>query len=188
MCCFDEAPTPPADPPADPPPGGGGLGWQLPSPYQLDRDGIIATAAAFVGFSYWWGGAKLPDPWEAAGKPHGSCSSGVHSGTYGADCSGFVADVWQLPEAVSFESTAHPFSTASFYNDRTHWRATTREQARRGDAMVYRSGGSGHIVILESFDSWGQAWTYEARGCSYGIVHNLRSLSSSYQARVREGL
>ncbi len=59
---------------------------------------------------------------------------------------------------------------------------------KRADAMVYRSGSGGHVLIYEKGDVWGSAWTYEARGCSYGVVHNLRSVSSSYRARRRSGI
>jgi hypothetical protein len=63
----------------------------------------------------------------------------------------------------------------------------SRDDATRADAMVYRSGGSGHIVLVESGDPWGQQWVYEARGCSYGVVHDLRTLSTSYKAIRRSG-
>jgi hypothetical protein len=58
----------------------------------------------------------------------------------------------------------------------------------RGDALVYRSGSGGHIFIYESGDGWGSMWTYEARGCSYGIVHNLRTAGSTYKAIRRSGV
>ena len=53
---------------------------------------------------------------------------------------------------------------------------------------MYRSGGAGHIVLYDSGDSWGSFWTYEARGCSYGVVHNLRTVSTSYKGIRRDGL
>ena len=30
-------------------------------------------------------------------------------------------------------------------------------------------------------------WAYEAKGCSYGIVHDLRTTSSAYRAIRRTG-
>jgi hypothetical protein len=163
----------------DPKPPGGGFG--------VSRDGIINTAAAFVKFSYWWGGARLKAGSKEYGKCHSATTSG-HSGPYGADCSGYVAKVWQLPEAMPFEENKHPFSTYSFKNQSNHWKSIARGDAKRADAMVYNSNGAGHIFIYESGNPWGQAWTYEARGCSYGIVHNLRTISSSYAARRRSGV
>lgn len=57
------------------------------------------------------------------------------------------------------------------------------------DALVYNADGHGHMVLVESSsDPWGNLWLYEARGCATGIVHNLRSIDSSYQAIRREGL
>ena len=56
-------------------------------------------------------------------------------------------------------------------------------------ALVMRTSTTGHIVMYEKDDPWGSFWAYEARGCSYGVVHNLRtSLSSSYKGIRRDGL
>jgi hypothetical protein len=185
-------PKQPSQPSAPPSTGGqGSSGWRLPSPYHLTRPGIEATGRAFVGFSYWWGGARLPNPWQTAGKSRGSCHSSTyngHSGSYGADCSGFVGMIWQLPTARSFESAAHPYSTYQFYYDRTYWSAVDRGSVRKGDAMVYRGSGGGHIFVTTSVSSWGKHHAVEARGCSYGIVANLRSVSSSYRGRRRNGV
>jgi hypothetical protein len=55
--------------------------------------------------------------------------------------------------------------------------------------LVHRDASSGHITLVESTtDPYGQLWLYEARGCSTGVVHDLRSLDSSYIAIRREGL
>jgi Bacterial SH3 domain len=178
------APPTPSNPTPSNPGNSGGFG--------LSRDGIINTAKAYVGFSYWWGGARFPAPWDNPGaKDKGKCYSSSysgHSGSYGADCSGFASKVWQLPNALPFDQKKHPYSTYHFYNQSNYWNHIDRGQAKRADAMVYRSGSSGHILIYESGSPWGQAWTYEARGCSYGVVHNLRSISSSYRARRRHGV
>lgn len=172
-------PTPSPSPTPTPSPSTGNI--------DVSRDGIINASRAFVGFSYWWGGAAFRIGSTALGKCYSSTYGG-HSGSYGADCSGFVGKVWQLPGAMPFERNLHPYSTYHFYNQTNHWNHISRSSTQRADALVYRSGGSGHIVIYERGDAWGQAWTYEARGCSYGVVHNLRSISSSYRARRRHGI
>lgn len=177
--CLKPSSSPPK--PSKPAPPSGS------SKINLSRDGIINASKAFVGFSYWWGGARF----KVGGKDYGKCHSptyGGHSGSYGGDCSGFAGKVWQLPNAMPFDANKHPYSTYHFKNQRNYWSSLSRSSARRADALVYNSGGSGHIVIYEKGDAWGQAWTYEARGCSYGVVHNLRSISSKYVARKRNGI
>ena len=175
------APPPPSQPapkPSQPSPSG---------TINVSRDGIINAAKAFVGYSYWWGGARF----KVGGKDYGKCHSPTysgHSGSYGGDCSGFAGKAWQLPNAMPFDKNLHPYSTYHFKNQSNYWTSISRGSTKRADALVYNSGGSGHIVIFEKGDAWGQAWTYEARGCSYGVVHNLRSMSSSYVARQRKGI
>lgn len=166
--------------------GGGGGGGS-----STGRDGAISRAQSGVGFSYWWGhGRWLPGgPTSSTrGSCSGSCPSCSHSGSYGADCSGFVAKAWQVPGSnTSLTTDAHPYSTYNFYSETTHWNRISRESIARADALVYRSGGSGHIVLYESGSPWGSHWVYEARGCSAGIGHNLRSFSSSYRTIRRSG-
>lgn len=96
------------------------------------------------------------------------------TGKYGADCSGFVGVVFQLPNAA-----AHPVSTATLEQDNDQWVSVSRENAKFGDAFAYNDGG-GHVVIYESGDAWGTPMVYEARGCAYGIVRNTHKLSSKY--------
>lgn len=154
-------------------------------------DLAISRARSGVGFSYWWGHGR----WQSGGPTSstrgscsGSCPSCSHSGGNGADCSGFVAKAWSVPSSNSSLSTdSHPYSTYNFYSQSTHWQHISRTNIRRGDAMVYRSGGAGHIVLNESGSPWGQHWVYEARGCSAGIQHNLRSFASSYHTIRRNG-
>ncbi len=154
-------------------------------------DRAISRARSGVGFSYWWGHGRWRSEGPTSstrGSCSGSCPSCSHGGSYGADCSGFVAKAWSVPSSnTSLSDDSHPYSTYNFYNETTHWRRISRENIRRGDAMVYRSGGSGHIVLNESGSPWGQHWVYEARGCSAGIQHNLRSFSSSYRTIRRSG-
>jgi uncharacterized protein YraI len=160
--------------------------------FGLSRNGIINICKAYRGYSYWWGGAAFPAPQnnpqsKYKGKCHSSTYSG-HSGSYGADCSGFAGKVWRLPNALPFASNKHPYSTWHFYNQSVYWTHISRGNAKRADAMVYNNGSKGHIMIYESGNVWGNAWTYESRGCSIGVVHNLRYIGSYYRARRRKGV
>ena len=150
---------------------------------------IFELARSGVGYSYYWGHGSWGTDGRNRGSCSGSCPSCTHSGRYGADCSGFVAKVWQIPSASPVTTDAHPYSTYNFYNSATRWSRVSRGSMRPGDALVYNASGSGHIVLYESgSDPWGSVWLYEARGCATGIVHNLRAMGSSYVAIRREGL
>ncbi|MCS6799130.1 MAG: SH3 domain-containing protein [Myxococcota bacterium] len=171
---------------------GGSSGGAADSGGSSRVERIMGRARAGVGFSYWWGHGRWlpegPSP-STRGSCSGSCPDCVHRGNYGADCSGYVAKAWEVPASNSdLTVDAHPYSTHNFYNEQTHWRRISRDSLRRADALVYRSGGAGHIVLYESGSPWGNMWLYEARGCATGIVRNLRSLSSSYRAIRRNGL
>ncbi|MFI5290438.1 MAG: SH3 domain-containing protein [Polyangia bacterium] len=149
---------------------------------------IFARAKLAVGYSYYWGHGSWRADMTQAGSCMGSCPSCTHSGQYGADCSGFVAKAWQVPTASALEVDEHPYSTANFYNDTTHWRPVPRSTLQPADALVHRDATSGHIVLVESTqDPFGDTWVYEARGCATGVVHDLRTLDSSYIAIRREG-
>jgi uncharacterized protein YraI len=149
-------------------------------------DEAIARAKSGVGFSYHWG-AGCWSPGGAKGACYGSCPNSTHSGTWGADCSGYVAKIWQVPGASALSSCQHPYSTVSFKNERPHWKQVSRDAIKKGDALVYNSGGAGHIFLVESGDGWGWMKAYEAKGCSAGIVYNSRTASSSYIAIRRNG-
>ncbi|MBI5500733.1 MAG: C40 family peptidase [Deltaproteobacteria bacterium] len=161
------------------------------APSDMTRDEILDLAESGVGYSYWWGGGCWRDDGTQHGSCSGSCPDCTHSGSYGADCSGFVAKVWQVPSPSPVATNSHPYSTQNFACEETWWTAIARDDLQRGDAAAYRSGGcpgsSGHVLLYERGDPWGSLWTYEARGCSTGIVHNNRTLSSDYRAirRVR---
>jgi hypothetical protein len=156
------------------------------------RDDAVTRAGGGIGFSYWWGhGAWIdtgPTP-NTAGSCSGSCPSCSHSGSYGADCSGYVAKIWQLPTDNTDTSVdSHPYSTDDFYNSSSDgWHDVSRSSVQKADALTYRSGGAGHIFLYESGDGWGSMWAYEAKGCSYGIVHDLRTASSAYKAIGHDG-
>ena len=146
----------------------------------------IARAKAAMGFSYYWGGGA----WLASGPTSstkgscsGNCPSCSHSGRYGADCSGLVAKAWQFG-TKSLSVNSHPYSTSDFDSDVAgKWSTVSRGSLRAGDALVYRSGGSGHIVIYEKGDGWGSPTVYECRGCSSGCVYNARSFSGYHGIR-----
>ena len=154
----------------------------MADPAPMTREEIVDLAKSGVDYSYWWG----HDQWREDGAQHGSCSGScpdcTHSGSYGADCSGYVGKVWQVPSPIALTTYSHPYSTREFRYSSTHWDQVSRGDSRKADAMVYRNSSNtgGHIVLYESGDPWGSSWVYEAKGCSYGIVHNLKSISSSY--------
>jgi hypothetical protein len=168
------------------------------APAEMSRDEIICFSQSGVGFSYWWGNGAwcddgcTPDFSCPAGSCSGSCPSCTHTGSYGADCSGYVAKVWQVPSPINLSSNSHPYSTQDFRCSTTYWSQVDKGEIEAADGLVYREGGcpgtSGHVLIYESGDPWGSSWTYEARGCSYGIVHNNRTVSSSYVAIRRDNL
>jgi cell wall-associated NlpC family hydrolase len=157
-----------------------------PPPANSKVDEAINRAKSGVGFSYHWG-AGCWSPGGAKGACYGSCPNCTHSGTWGADCSGYVAKVWQVPGASALSSCQHPYSTVSFKNTRPHWTQVSRGAIKKGDALVYNSGGAGHIFVVESGDGWGWMKAYEAKGCSAGIVYNSRTATSSYIAIRRNG-
>ena len=153
-------------------------------------DNAIARAKSAVGFSYYWGGgAWLPTGATSSNKGScsGSCPSCSHSGSYGADCSGLVAKAWQFG-TKALEVNSHPYSTASFVNDSAgHWSTVSRSSLHKGDALVYNSGGHGHIAVYEKGDGWGSPTVIECRGCAYGCVYNARSFTSNYKGIRRRG-
>jgi hypothetical protein len=162
------------------------------APSDMSRDEIVGLAVPAVDYSYWWGNGCWRTDGTQLGSCSGSCPDCTHSGSYGADCSGFVAKVWQVPSASPVSTCSHPYSTLNFACEEIWWTAISRDALQRGDAAAYRSGGcpgsSGHVVLYERGDPWGSMWTYEARGCSTGIVHNSRTLSSDYRAIRRDRL
>ena len=84
---------------------------------------------------------------------------------------------------LSASIPAHPFSTANFYNDQVYWKQIPRSTIAAADALVRRVGTEGHIALFESgTDPFGAVWLYEARGCATGVVHDLRTVDSSYIA------
>ena len=162
--------------------GGGNNGGGTPV------DKAIARAESGVGFSYHWGaGCWDPAGGASHGACYGSCPNCSHAGQWGADCSGYVAKIWQVPGASALTSCSHPYSTYNFRFTTDHWSPVPRSSARRGDAFVHHESGSGHMFIYDHGDAWGTLVAYEAKGCSYGIVHDSRTAGSNYIVVRREG-
>jgi hypothetical protein len=144
---------------------------------------IMERAQEGVGYSYWWGHGAWSETGDDPGTCSGSCPSCTHGGSYGADCSGYVAKVWQVPSASSLAIDEHPYSTESFYDDQTYWTQIDRNSIQQADAMVHWNGSEGHIALFDSGDDpFGSTWLYEAYGCATGIIHDMRTLDSTYRA------
>jgi len=150
------------------------------------RSAAMGRAYDGVGFSYWWGHARWRPEGPTSstkGSCSGSCPSCSHSGSYGADCSGFVAKVWQVGSNNSdITVDSHPYSTVSLDSDTSQWHTISRSSLQTADAFVYNSNGAGHTMIYEKGDGWGSLWALECKGCSAGCVRNLRTVSSTYHA------
>lgn len=161
------------------------------TPTSGDVQDAITRATEGLGFSYWWGHGRWLDTGVTqsnAGTCSGSCPSCSHGGSYGADCSGYVAKIWQVPsDNTDLAADSHPYSTYNFRYETHGWHQISRSDLQTGDALVYHSGSSGHIYIFDHGDPWGSHWAYEAKGCSYGIVHDVRTASSSYIAIRHDG-
>jgi Bacterial SH3 domain len=152
----------------------------LTSSLQMD---IINLAEEGVGYSYWWGHGTWSNDGSDPGSCSGDCPSCTHDGSYGADCSGYVAKVWQVPSASALADDEHPFATSDFYNDQTYWTQIDRSTIQQADALVYSNGSEGHIVLFDSGeDPFGSIWVYEAYGCATGIIHDMRTFDSTYRA------
>jgi hypothetical protein len=99
-----------------------------------------------------------------------------------------VAKVWGIPSNNTDTTVdSHPYGTIHMVGSGSNWATVSRSSIQKGDAMVYNQNGAGHVFIYESGDAWGSVWAYEARGCSYGIVHNLRTVTSAYKGIKRAG-
>jgi hypothetical protein len=177
----------------------GTIGWTSGQYYKLASSGgtttvhdkAIARAKSGKGFSYWWGHGRFraEGPTSSTkGSCSGSCPSCSHSGSYGGDCSGYAAKVWQVPASNdTLSDDSHPYGTIHFKVDSSLWKTVSRANLKKADAMVYNTNGAGHIFIYESGDGWGSMYAYECKGCSYGCVAGLRTASSAYHGIRRAG-
>jgi uncharacterized protein YraI len=151
----------------------------------------IDRAKTGLGFSYWWGhGVWLPTgpTTSNAGSCSGSCPNCTHTGSYGADCSGYVGQIWQVPASNNdITVDKHPYSTADFVNDTSLWSTVSQGTVKLGDAFVYNQGGSGHIFIYAAGDGWGAMDAYECKGCATGCVFDNRTAGSAYHSIRRAG-
>ncbi len=120
-------------------------------PPSMTRAQVVDLGRTGLGYSYWWGHGR----WRWDGTQHGTCSgsgcpdSCTHSGSYGADCSGFVGKAWQVPSASDVTHDWHPYSTWHFVNQSDHWDHIDRGACTAADALVYNESGAGHIVLVE---------------------------------------
>jgi len=153
--------------------------------------GAMARAKSGKGFSYWWGHGRFRDEGPTSstkGSCSGSCPSCSHSGSYGGDCSGYVAKVWQVPASNDQLSVDdHPYSTSTFNEGSSNWSTVSRSNLKQADAMVYNNGSAGHIFIYDSGDGWNSMYAYECKGCSYGCVSGYRTASSAYHGIRKKG-
>ncbi|MEZ4295012.1 MAG: SH3 domain-containing protein [Polyangiaceae bacterium] len=165
---------------------GGGSGGS-----STKADAAMTRAESAVGFSYWWGHGRFNPSGVTSGTKgscSGSCPNCSHSGSWGGDCSGLAAKVWQVPSSnTDLTVDSHPYSTANFNEDTSQWSTVSRSNVKKADAMVYRSGGAGHIFMYSKGDGWGSMYAYECRGCSAGCIKGYRTASSSYHAIRRAG-
>lgn len=151
----------------------------------------IERAKAGVGFSYWWAHGRWLSSGVTAsnmGSCSGSCPNCTHSGSYGADCSGYVGKIWQVPASNGDITTdGHPYSTASFVNDTSLWSTISRADVKLGDSLVYNNGSNGHIFLYSAGDGWGSMDVYECKSCAAGCVFDNRTAGSAYKAIRRTG-
>ena len=145
------------------------------------RSQAIARAQKGVGFSYWWGHGGWSYGSDT-GSCSGDCPSCTHSGSYGADCSGYLAKVWVVPSTNNvLSSDSHPYSTWDFNGSNSQWWDVDRGSLVMGDALVYNDGSAGHTFVYESGDGWGAMNAYECKGCSYGCPYNNRTATTAYK-------
>jgi len=165
------------------------------APPAQTRDELVCRGASAIGFSYEWGGecwcgnGCAPD---LVGCSPGKCtpnsgSSGcpncTHTGRYGADCSGFVSKVWQTPGQYAVDACDVPRHVASsFLTKAADWDIVPMNSLLPGDA----SASSAHIVLISGpKNSAGNHEVIEAKGCTYGIVRNVKVLGSGYSGARR---
>jgi hypothetical protein len=134
---------------------------------------IIDYAATGVGSNYVWGGGQ----WDPSNRSWS-----------GADCSGFSAKSWQVPNYTSYKTYAHPYYTGYFVATTDHWYDVSRGSAEQGDQFVYHRSGAGHVLLFDRGDPWGSFVSYEAKGTAWGIVHASRTCASYYKVQRRHNL
>lgn len=158
----------------------------------ISRDEIVQIGISGIGYSYWWGHARWqPGGVSNPGKCTGSCGSCSHKAypsgpENGADCSGFVAKAWKVPDSnADITTQAHPYSTSDFKNDTSQWTTVPKSQAQAGDALVRNAGG--HIQLIESVNGDGTFNIIHAKGCKPGIRRD-HTTGSGYHVIRRTGV
>lgn len=148
----------------------------LGAPPTESREDIVCRARTGVGFLYYYGegcwcgkGGCQPDINDDC--PKGTCTGDcstkcTHSnGKYGADCSGYVAKVWQVPNPVDLgKCKFHPYGARDFRTARDYWTVTSDlSSLEPGDAAAK----NGHVL----FYSLARAnWRRESHFSTY-LVH-----------------
>ncbi|MFO0565028.1 MAG: hypothetical protein U0263_05160 [Polyangiaceae bacterium] len=149
----------------EPPPVVGDVGdvsgQELKTACNLSRDTILNSVSGgrrtAVERGFAWYDAQVP-----------YSQSSQHEG-YRTDCSGFVSMCWELGQS---------YTTASFINDTGEWSSLgSFGELQPADAMVYRKGSSGHIVM---FVGWNDASKTEA------CVLEEASTAEDMQFRARD--
>ncbi len=161
-------------------------------------EAIVCRGTSAEGFSYEWGG----ECWCSTGCDPDltSCSPGVctpnpgfsgcpdctHSGTYGADCSGFVSKAWQVPDPQPTDACdVTRYVAASFTSDHSYWNVVPMTSLQPADAVA----SSSHVILVIGYeDSYGEHEVVEAAGCTPGIIRHSRTFSSSYSGARRINL
>ncbi len=161
-------------------------------------DAILCRGTSAEGFSYEWGGecwcrsGCSPDltncqPGVCTPDPgYSGCPNCSHTGTYGADCSGFVSKAWQVPDPYATDACdVSRYVASSFTADHTYWNVVPMSSLEPGDAVA----SSTHVIlVIGPRDAYGEHEVVEAKGCVYGIVRQSRSFSSSYSGARRVNL
>lgn len=145
-----------------------------------DIESIISRARSGVGYSYHWGESS----WRADGTNKGTCKDRKEDEIHGADCSGYLAKVWQVPRPSELEEEFHPYTSSAFSADSEDWKIvdTGAEPLRRGDAIWV----PGHVIMFDELLPKGQVMAFESANCKTGIVHRARSIGPKYRvARLR---
>ncbi|MBN2725573.1 MAG: hypothetical protein JXR95_16025 [Deltaproteobacteria bacterium] len=168
------------------------------APPEEPVESILCRGYSAVGFSYEWGG----ECWCSSGcdPDLNNCEAGIctvndgatgcpectHSGTYGADCSGFVSKAWQVPDTYATnQCDVARYTAASFTADHEYWNVIPMNTLSPGDAVA----SSTHVILVtDSGDDWGNYEVIEAKGCIYGIVNQVRTFSTSYSGARRINL
>jgi hypothetical protein len=146
----------------------------------LTRSEILARAESAIGADYTWG----QESWtpNALGA--------------GPDCSGLVLKCWETPRSMLYQeedgvnaSISPRYTTYSFFNGLGPWTTLSdRASLQPGDALVYNTGSSGHVVLYAEGDGWNYPIVYEAPYTGATVRRASRYLGSEYKPIRRSGL